>query len=87
MVEQYWRRADSTPSTREHFLMALSDIQAILVKASFTSNTEQSRISQVSLDVASDRAPPGSKRAIEVEEVSSELRLLIISLYILESLL
>lgn len=70
MVEQYWQRADGTPSTREHFLMALSDIQAILVKASYTLNTQESRISQVSVDVASDQAPPGSRQAVEVEEVS-----------------
>lgn len=72
MTERYWRRADNTPSTREHFLMALSDVQAILIKASFTTGTQQSRISQVSMDVASERAPPGSRRAVEVEEVSKQ---------------
>ena len=81
MVEQYWQRADGTPSTREHFLMALSDIQAILVKASYTLNTQESRISQVSVDVASDQAPPGSRQAVEVEEVSVHTEISLLHAY------
>lgn len=50
-------------------LMALSDVQDILIKASFTVDTEQARIGAVSMDVASENAQPSSSRAYEVEEV------------------
>lgn len=49
--------------------MALSDVQALLIKASFTTNTQQTRISRVTLDVASEAAPVSNPRAYEVEEV------------------
>lgn len=67
--ERYWRRADNAAVTREHMLMALSDVQALLIKASFTTNTQQTRISRVTLDVASEAAPVSNPRAYEVEEV------------------
>lgn len=69
MDEDSWNRADDQGVTREHMLMALTDIQHILVKASFTTNTLQARISDVSMDVASERAPLTNQRAYEVEEV------------------
>jgi len=79
MLENYWRRADSSPSTREHFLMALSDIQYILVKASFTRNTEESRIEDVRLDIASTTGL--GARAYDVEQVYKFCVLLVMKIY------
>ena len=71
MVESSWQRADRERSTREHFLMALADLQAILIKASVTTNTIEARIKDVSLDVASERAPATNPIAYEVEQVQT----------------
>ena len=72
MVEGEWRRVDNRQSTREHYLMALADVQAILVKASLTTSTIEARISDVSLDVADRRASENNPVAYEVEEVRLE---------------
>ena len=53
--------------------MALTDVQAILVKASFTTETVEARIGQVSLDVANEGASLGNPIAYEVEQVGMQL--------------
>lgn len=39
--EQYWQRVDGAPATREHFMMALAELQNILIKATYTTNTQE----------------------------------------------
>ncbi|XP_067947545.1 basement membrane-specific heparan sulfate proteoglycan core protein-like [Watersipora subatra] len=68
MLANNWRRSDNAPFTREHLLMALADVQAILIKATVTVDTEEAWILDVSLDVASERAAFGNPIAYEVEE-------------------
>ncbi|XP_078095298.1 basement membrane-specific heparan sulfate proteoglycan core protein isoform X4 [Mustelus asterias] len=65
--ESAWRRADGQPSTREHLLMALTNINVFMIRASYTEGTTESRISQVHMDVAIPH-PTGQKQAVEVEE-------------------
>ena len=35
MYEQNWYRIDGQPATREHLLMALADLDSILIRASY----------------------------------------------------
>ena len=37
--EQYWQRVDGKKADREHLLMALADIDSILIKATYTTST------------------------------------------------
>ncbi|XP_059546877.1 basement membrane-specific heparan sulfate proteoglycan core protein isoform X7 [Myotis daubentonii] len=65
--EEFWRRPDGQPATREHLLMALADLDELLVRATFSSVPLAASISGVSLEVAQpgpSRGPP----ALEVEE-------------------
>lgn len=39
LYEQYWERQDGQKANREHFLMALADLEYILIKATYTTNT------------------------------------------------
>lgn len=41
LLEQYWQRTDGQPADREHLLMALSDISAIYIKATYFTNTRE----------------------------------------------
>ncbi|KAJ9584666.1 hypothetical protein L9F63_020991, partial [Diploptera punctata] len=67
MVETVWQRHDGQIPNREHFLMALADVETILIKATYTTNTREAALIQVSLDVAEDRNT-GQARALEVEQ-------------------
>ncbi|KAK2193775.1 hypothetical protein NP493_5g02050 [Ridgeia piscesae] len=67
MLENHWTRADGTQVTREHILMALADIDYILIKASYSVGTTESRIQDVSLDIAENR-DTGKERAFAVEQ-------------------
>ncbi|XP_045441014.1 basement membrane-specific heparan sulfate proteoglycan core protein isoform X12 [Pipistrellus kuhlii] len=65
--EEFWRRPDGQPATREHLLMALADLDELLIRATFSSVPLAASISGVSLEVAQpgpSRGPP----ALEVEE-------------------
>ncbi|XP_072465307.1 basement membrane-specific heparan sulfate proteoglycan core protein isoform X4 [Notamacropus eugenii] len=65
--EQFWRRLDGQPATREHLLMVLADLDEILVRATFSSVPLAASIGAVSME----RALPGpttGPRALEVEE-------------------
>lgn len=50
--EQVWQRPDGQPATREHLLMALAGIDALLIQASHTQQPAESRLSGISMDVA-----------------------------------
>ncbi|XP_039074704.1 basement membrane-specific heparan sulfate proteoglycan core protein isoform X3 [Hyaena hyaena] len=65
--EEFWRRPDGQPATREHLLMALADLDELLVRATFSSMPRAASISSVSLEVAQP-GPPEGPQALEVEE-------------------
>uniref|UniRef100_A0A8C5LBZ8 Basement membrane-specific heparan sulfate proteoglycan core protein n=1 Tax=Jaculus jaculus TaxID=51337 RepID=A0A8C5LBZ8_JACJA len=65
--EEFWRRPDGQPATREHLLMALADLDELLVRATFSSVPRAASISAVSMEVAQP-GPSGGPRALEVEE-------------------
>ncbi|XP_043301913.1 basement membrane-specific heparan sulfate proteoglycan core protein isoform X5 [Cervus canadensis] len=65
--EEFWRRPDGQPATREHLLMALADLDEVLVRATFSSVPLAASISGVSLEVAQP-GPSEGPRALEVEE-------------------
>ncbi|XP_043429967.1 basement membrane-specific heparan sulfate proteoglycan core protein isoform X14 [Prionailurus bengalensis] len=65
--EEFWRRPDGQPATREHLLMALADLDELLVRATFSSMPRAASISSVSLEVAQP-GPSEGPRAMEVEE-------------------
>lgn len=66
-TQEFWRRPDGQPATREHLLMALADLDELLVRATFSSMPLAASISAVSLEVAQP-GPSGGPRALEVEE-------------------
>ncbi|XP_032663569.1 basement membrane-specific heparan sulfate proteoglycan core protein-like isoform X7 [Odontomachus brunneus] len=67
LLEQYWQRNDGTQADREHLLMALADVRAIRIKATYTTHTDEAALSFVSLDTA-EKYNTGKERAVEVEE-------------------
>lgn len=67
LLEQYWQRNDGKAADREHLLMALADLDAILIKATYTTNTEEVALMSVSLDIAVERNT-GRERALSVEQ-------------------
>ncbi|CAM9944593.1 unnamed protein product [Lampetra fluviatilis] len=67
--ESYWQRLDGQPATREHLLMALADVDAILVRASFSTDTASASIGGVSLETAVP-GDTGGARALQVEQCS-----------------
>ncbi|XP_076631096.1 terribly reduced optic lobes isoform X1 [Colletes latitarsis] len=69
LLEQYWQRNDGTQADREHMLMALADIRAIRIKATYTTHTDEAALSLASLDTA-EKHNTGRNRAVEVEECS-----------------
>ncbi|XP_021927336.1 basement membrane-specific heparan sulfate proteoglycan core protein isoform X6 [Zootermopsis nevadensis] len=67
ILEQYWQRHDGQSTNREHLIMALADVEAILIKATYTTNTREAALIQVSLDIAEERNT-GQSRALAVEQ-------------------
>ncbi|XP_039497795.1 basement membrane-specific heparan sulfate proteoglycan core protein isoform X32 [Drosophila santomea] len=65
--ESAWQRGDEVVANREHVLMALSDITAIYIKATYTTSTKEASLRKVTLDVATP-TNLGSSRAVEVEQ-------------------
>ncbi|KAH8286775.1 hypothetical protein KR018_007424, partial [Drosophila ironensis] len=65
--ESAWQRGDGHFANREHVLMALSDIKAIYIKATYTTSTQEGSLRQVTLDTATT-TNLGTQRALEVEE-------------------
>ncbi|XP_072210311.1 basement membrane-specific heparan sulfate proteoglycan core protein isoform X3 [Excalfactoria chinensis] len=65
--EHAWRRADGRDATREHLLMALADIDVLMIRASYSEQQIESRLSDVRLDVAVPHAT-GRPPALEVED-------------------
>ncbi|XP_050838440.1 basement membrane-specific heparan sulfate proteoglycan core protein isoform X8 [Serinus canaria] len=65
--EQYWQRPDGQPATREHLLMALADLDEILIRATYSTSTAAATITDVAMDTAVP-PQPGLPPAPEVEE-------------------
>ncbi|NXD29929.1 PGBM protein, partial [Spelaeornis formosus] len=65
--EQYWQRPDGQPATREHLLMALADLDEILIRATYSTSTAVAAIADVAMDTAVP-PQPGLPPASEVEE-------------------
>ncbi|XP_028137681.2 basement membrane-specific heparan sulfate proteoglycan core protein isoform X7 [Diabrotica virgifera virgifera] len=68
VLEQYWQRIDGQLADREHLLMVLADLEAIYVKATYFTNTQESSLISVSLDIANERNTGSLQRAVEVEQ-------------------
>jgi len=69
MHESKWERVDrqGEPANREHMLMALADLEYIIIKAAHSEQTKESSISEVSMDYAQERNT-GLAVATAVEE-------------------
>ncbi|XP_040507371.1 basement membrane-specific heparan sulfate proteoglycan core protein isoform X9 [Gallus gallus] len=65
--ERAWHRADGRDATREHLLMALADIDVLMIRASYSEQPTESRLADVRLDVAVPHAT-GRPLALEVED-------------------
>ncbi|XP_016982302.1 basement membrane-specific heparan sulfate proteoglycan core protein isoform X20 [Drosophila rhopaloa] len=65
--ESSWQRIDEVSANREHVLMALSNITAIYIKATYTTSTKEASLRQVTLDTATANNI-GTSRAVEVEQ-------------------
>ncbi|XP_073829721.1 terribly reduced optic lobes isoform X13 [Musca autumnalis] len=67
MIENAWYRTDGQQVNRQHLLMALSKIDAIYIKATYTTSTKDGALTSVTMDVASPSSTSGVP-ALEVEE-------------------
>ncbi|XP_044852234.1 basement membrane-specific heparan sulfate proteoglycan core protein isoform X5 [Mauremys mutica] len=50
--EQYWKRPDGQHATREHLMMALADLDEILIRATYSSDMVSASIAGVSMETA-----------------------------------
>ncbi|KAF2367999.1 Laminin EGF domain [Trinorchestia longiramus] len=67
LVENEWRRQDDNPANREHMLMALANIDYILIKATYTTATSEAALESVQMDIAETRNTGGPRAgAVEV---------------------
>ncbi|XP_028173989.1 basement membrane-specific heparan sulfate proteoglycan core protein isoform X3 [Ostrinia furnacalis] len=53
-LERGWQRPDGKEVSREFFLLALADVKAILVKASYTTNSQLASLVGASIDTAEE---------------------------------
>ncbi|KAL3861185.1 hypothetical protein ACJMK2_007245 [Sinanodonta woodiana] len=70
--EQNWYRVDGEVATREHLMMALADLDSILIRASFDREQQDGGLRDVGLDIAEDRVT-GQDRAYPVEQCVCEV--------------
>ncbi|XP_060115564.1 basement membrane-specific heparan sulfate proteoglycan core protein [Heteronotia binoei] len=65
--EQHWKRPDGQPATREHLMMALADLDEILIRATYSTDMVSASITGVSMEIT---VPTYTSlpRALEVEE-------------------
>ncbi|CAH4038667.1 unnamed protein product [Pieris brassicae] len=52
LLEKGWQRPDGKEVSREHFLLALADVKTILIKATYTTNTEVASVVSASIETA-----------------------------------
>ncbi|XP_070560391.1 basement membrane-specific heparan sulfate proteoglycan core protein-like isoform X2 [Ptychodera flava] len=65
--ENYWSRSDGGQAMREFLMMALADVEMLMVRASLTTNMFESSIQDVSMDIAEPQET-GQDAAYTVEE-------------------
>lgn len=41
LLEEYWQREDGTKADRQYLLVALADVKAIRIKATYTTHTDE----------------------------------------------
>lgn len=41
LLEQYWERVDGEKANREHLMMSLAELDNILIKATYTTTTQE----------------------------------------------
>jgi len=74
VYEENWQHyKDGVSANREHLLMALANVTAIYIKATYTTVAEEAGLSKVVLDIASERRLGSDERAWEVEQCSCTL--------------
>ncbi|XP_048238836.1 basement membrane-specific heparan sulfate proteoglycan core protein-like isoform X2 [Haliotis rufescens] len=69
MYEQQWYRLDGEQAMREFLLMALADLDYILIRGTYSESTDEAAISDISLDIAESRQTR-QDRAYAVEQCS-----------------
>uniref|UniRef100_A0A5S6QFK1 Basement membrane proteoglycan n=1 Tax=Trichuris muris TaxID=70415 RepID=A0A5S6QFK1_TRIMR len=67
IFETSFQREDGQPSTREHLLMTLANLDALMIRASHCSGQTETSLGDVSLDIAVDRDTQ-QEVAYEVEQ-------------------
>ncbi|KRY90391.1 Basement membrane proteoglycan [Trichinella pseudospiralis] len=67
IYETSFEREDGQPSTREHLLMTLANLDSLLIRATHCANQKESRLGEISLDIAVDRDTQ-QEVAFEVEQ-------------------
>ncbi|KAJ8369772.1 hypothetical protein SKAU_G00098000 [Synaphobranchus kaupii] len=65
--EEYWRRPDGMPATREHLMMVLADLDDVLIRASYYTDMLSASISDIRMEVAVPNYS-GLAQALEVEQ-------------------
>ncbi|XP_072552989.1 basement membrane-specific heparan sulfate proteoglycan core protein [Salminus brasiliensis] len=65
--EENWKRPDGMPTTREHLMMVLADLDDVLIRASYHTEMRSSSISGVSMEIAVPNYT-GLAQALEVEQ-------------------
>ncbi|XP_072101165.1 basement membrane-specific heparan sulfate proteoglycan core protein isoform X3 [Mobula birostris] len=50
--EQFWKRPDKQPATREHLLMVLADLDEVLIRATYSTEMISASLSDVSMEIA-----------------------------------
>lgn len=76
IYEDFWQHyADGTSANRQHLLMALANVTAVYIKATYTTVAEEAGLSRVELDISSEllRHDGSRDRAWEVEQCSCPL--------------
>lgn len=69
VFEDFWQHySDGTSANRQHLLMALANVTAIYIKATYTTVAKDAGLSQVELDISSERKFGPNERAWEVEQ-------------------
>ncbi|XP_060740347.1 laminin subunit alpha-2 isoform X3 [Tachysurus vachellii] len=69
MTEHEWKQQDNKPMTREDFMDVLFYIEYVFIRASHGNVMRQSRISEISLEVAEEGRPSvESERAYQIEK-------------------
>lgn len=70
ITEGQWQSIDGNTVSREEILTSLADVSEILIKATYTTSTEEAGLSDVTLDTTNPQNRGFGSRAPEVEQCS-----------------